>query len=83
MKKLIIIGNGFDKAHNLKTTYNEFIEDFFNGYFNDRKKYPNIFAGPLYGIDNYNALKTSIAKSHQLYFENKFIEFTCPSFSVS
>jgi len=43
MKKLIIIGNGFDKAHDLKTNYNEFIEDLFtNKYFKDPDLYRDI-----------------------------------------
>jgi len=42
MKYLILIGNGFDKAHNLKTTYHEFIENLFNNYFSDRNSYKDI-----------------------------------------
>ena len=26
MKKLIVVGNGFDKAHGLNTTYDDFIK---------------------------------------------------------
>jgi hypothetical protein len=28
MNKLILIGNGFDLAHGLKTSYTDFIDDF-------------------------------------------------------
>ena len=43
MKKLIIIGNGFDKAHNMRTNYNEFIEDLFtNKYFTNPDSYRDI-----------------------------------------
>ncbi len=31
MNRLIIIGNGFDLAHNLKTKYNDFISDYWSG----------------------------------------------------
>jgi len=63
MKILIIIGNGFDKAHNLKTTYNEFIEDLCNCYFRTADKYPNIFSSPPENIKNYTELKNYIAKN--------------------
>ena len=31
MNRIIIIGNGFDMAHNLKTGYKDFIDDYWNG----------------------------------------------------
>ena len=73
MKNLIIIGNGFDKAHNLKTTYNEFIEDLFNNYFDDYQKYPNIFSGRPPGITSYGDLIRLIRKGSRPDFKNKFI----------
>lgn len=30
MNRIIIIGNGFDMAHNLKTGYRDFIDDYWN-----------------------------------------------------
>jgi len=42
MKNLIIIGNGFDRAHNMRTSYNEFIEDLFGKYFADKRFCPDI-----------------------------------------
>ena len=42
MKNLIIIGNGFDRAHNMRTGYNEFIEDLFAKYFEDKNFCPDI-----------------------------------------
>jgi len=63
MKNLIIIGNGFDKAHNLKTTYNEFIEDLFNRYFSTPDKYPNIVSSLPQNIRNYPELKDYIIKN--------------------
>lgn len=35
MNRLILIGNGFDKAHGLKTSYKEFIEWYFDKFFSD------------------------------------------------
>ncbi|MDR3262512.1 MAG: bacteriophage abortive infection AbiH family protein [Tannerella sp.] len=43
MQNLIIIGNGFDLAHGLKTSYNDFIEDLFNNYFMDNRQYARCF----------------------------------------
>ena len=34
MNKLIIIGNGFDLAHGIKTSYNHFIDNYFNNAYN-------------------------------------------------
>jgi hypothetical protein len=63
MKNLIIIGNGFDKAHNLKTTYNEFIENLLTHYFSTPDKYPNIFYSLPQNVKNYDELKSFIAKN--------------------
>ncbi len=32
MKRIIIIGNGFDRAHNLRTGYKEFIDDYWSDF---------------------------------------------------
>ena len=32
MKRIIIIGNGFDRAHNLRTGYKEFIDDYWSEF---------------------------------------------------
>lgn len=34
MNRIIIIGNGFDRAHNLRTGYKEFIDDYWSELFN-------------------------------------------------
>jgi hypothetical protein len=44
MRNLIIIGNGFDKAHGMKTGYDEFIKDLLNKHFNDKKSYKDIIS---------------------------------------
>lgn len=38
MNRLIIIGNGFDLAHNLKTSYHDFIDDFWADSIEELKK---------------------------------------------
>lgn len=40
--KLIIIGNGFDRAHGLATSYGEFIEHIIISHNKDRKKYNDL-----------------------------------------
>jgi len=37
MNVLVIIGNGFDRAHNLSTSYNHFVEYLVNTYLEDKK----------------------------------------------
>jgi len=64
MKNLIIIGNGFDKAHNMKTSYNEFIEDLFSKYFEDKNSYPNILNSTT--LDNLAALKHAVKEEHRI-----------------
>jgi hypothetical protein len=39
MNRLVLIGNGFDQAHDLKTSYGHFIDDFwFHEYFKISKR---------------------------------------------
>jgi|GEM_PF-3357130 len=35
MNRIIIIGNGFDRAHNLRTGYREFIDDYWSNFTNE------------------------------------------------
>ena len=42
MRNLIIIGNGFDKAHNMKTGYDDFIENLFGKFFENNNNCPDI-----------------------------------------
>ena len=37
MNRLILVGNGFDLAHGLKTSYKDFIDDFWEGKINEIK----------------------------------------------
>lgn len=47
MNRIIIIGNGFDRAHNLRTGYKEFIDDYWSEF---TSKITNII-GKKFGID--------------------------------
>ena len=43
MTNLIIIGNGFDMAHNLETSYSKFIEFLVNSKFKNQTLYSDLF----------------------------------------
>ena len=59
MNNLIIIGNGFDLAHGLKTRYNHFIEHLVNSHCKDKECYKDLFKLPNY-ISDYSHLKNEI-----------------------
>lgn len=46
MKNLIILGNGFDLAHDLKTGYGDFIHHIFDQHIKDRTTYPDLLNLP-------------------------------------
>ena len=52
MNNLIIIGNGFDLAHNLETSYTHFIKHIVN----KKGKYGDLFTSPFQDYDSF--LKT-------------------------
>jgi hypothetical protein len=89
MKNLIIIGNGFDKAHKLETSYNEFIKDLFIKYFSNPDDYPEIIKSFPTSIKNFRELLSSLQQYNRtskdpihyvdnnyfpLKFKNRFIE---------
>ncbi|MBF0760170.1 hypothetical protein IR148_03825 [Dysgonomonas mossii] len=47
MNRIIIIGNGFDKAHNLRTGYIDFIDDYWSNFTNEIRD----IIGEQYGMD--------------------------------
>lgn len=51
MNNLIILGNGFDLSHGLKTRYIDFINFIFESHLQDRNKHKNLINFPDY-IDN-------------------------------
>lgn len=59
MNNLIIIGNGFDLAHELETSYNHFIEHLVNSHCKDEECYKDLFKLPNY-ISDYSHLKNEI-----------------------
>lgn len=59
INNLVIIGNGFDLAHGLKTSYNHFLEYLVNTHCEDRERHCDLFKLPK-SIKSYEDLKTEI-----------------------
>lgn len=70
MRNLFIIGNGFDLAHDLKTSYNHFIEHIVNIRQQDKNAYNDIFIR-----GQQNNIKTEILKPNWIdnFIGNKFL----------
>ena len=72
MRNLIIIGNGFDKAHNLKTSYDEFLENMFSDFSSKwNTTHKGIIASGGYYAKTYASLKEF---SSVITFLNGFIK---------
>lgn len=86
MNRIILIGNGFDLAHGMKTSYNDFLEDFWkntivevhksNGkeiFENDDIKIKNVPSlwHPGYGYSNFK--KSLEAAKSEIKFKNIFL----------
>lgn len=73
MNNLIIIGNGFDLAHGLKTSYNHFIEYLINKTCKEKTFTQLIFEE--YSIENYNQLISYVKNMgiNESHFRNIFI----------
>ncbi|MCL2510889.1 MAG: bacteriophage abortive infection AbiH family protein [Bacteroidales bacterium] len=70
MKNLIIIGNGLDKAHGLKTSYNEFIEDLFLKYFRNPTAYSTIMKSCPSSINDFGELLQYLRN----YYKSGFVK---------
>jgi hypothetical protein len=57
MNRLVIIGNGFDLAHGLPTSYRHFIEDYWKNVINELKKI-NVYGDGLFYADIQIAMKS-------------------------
>jgi hypothetical protein len=83
MNKLVIIGNGFDLAHGLKTSYNHFIEYLVEEQFKSNKFESAFTLGG--GIENIRELKNEIINGNDFIyqnFKNKFIRDLIWEFSL-
>lgn len=87
MNRIILIGNGFDLAHDIKTSYSNFLNDYWRTEITSIKKlqYHKTFENEEFKINNihpkningysYSDLKTCIKdKNLQIYFKNSFLE---------
>jgi hypothetical protein len=83
MNNLVIIGNGFDLAHGLKTSYNHFIEYLVEEQFKSNKFESAFTLGG--GIENIRELKNEIINGNDFIyqnFKNKFIRDLIWEFSL-
>lgn len=89
MNNIIIIGNGFDLAHGMKTSYTDFIKHMVNEHIEDKSKYSDLFylpseilttKNPLFNapikITSFDVLKTvlNIDYNTSKFFKNRLIE---------
>ena len=87
MNRIILIGNGFDLAHNIKSSYSNFIEDFWENTIIElkqqpqRSQYSNIFfkisqIPYCWTVENtYEGLIKSLKESRSLITcNNKFLK---------
>jgi hypothetical protein len=72
MNRLILIGNGFDLAHGLKTSYNDFILWYLKKSFTETVNYPWYYEDELISIKN--TISGEIIY-HGLDFTSDFIDF--------
>lgn len=86
MNNLIIVGNGFDLSHKLKTSYTDFINHIIDTHLNDRNEYKSL-------IEVHNSIqskqdifkdlqKTLLLESDFVKFKNKFFGTLCRKFSL-
>lgn len=88
MNRIIIIGNGFDLAHEMKTSYRQFIDYYWKNCIEEIEKLPvgiidydndeiNIKIGPLkeFNSDNYNDFNETLKKEGKyILFKNLFFK---------
>ena len=62
MNRIIIIGNGFDRAHNLRTGYKEFIDDYWSDFITNTTALVSGTGNPYYII------KRTLCQQRTLYY---------------
>jgi hypothetical protein len=73
MTNLIIIGNGFDMAHGLKTSYSSFIAYLINNKFKDKNLYSDLFEFDVMASFNMNSFD-DIIKNENTYTREKLFK---------
>lgn len=95
MKRIILIGNGFDIAHGMKTKYKDFLDNIWQDIYKEAKvctpgsayehDFINIIKTPheWFGYDNYSDFSTSLSRINQaIQFKNKFFQIISESNQV-
>lgn len=83
MNKIILIGNGFDLAHGMKTSYNDFIDDFENEVKIGSSQRTLSDAADVIVSPKYNPLFTSFKKDlKQFKFNNVFFQYVLNRFKL-
>jgi len=72
MNNLIIIGNGFDLAHGLKTSYSDFILHIFKKRSVDKKSYADLLNLSTDEFFTEKNLTIETLKKRSFYYNNKF-----------
>ncbi len=89
MNRIILIGNGFDLAHGMKTSYNNFINNYWENAINEIKEYIHKSATnfeneeikiknipwSLKKVNDFEKLKQAVSNNKSaIQFKNKFLE---------
>jgi len=84
MNNLIIIGNGFDLAHNLKTSYNDFIDYILESQIKDKTKFKDIIS-IIPSIDSIETFKGYLKGDHVGFMNvnNKFFKLLIDDISLN
>lgn len=75
MNNLIIVGNGFDLAHGLKTSYIDFMKHIIDSKYNNKSLYNDLL---VYGNENFNyenlvkKIKSNTGFSYDFKWSNRF-----------
>jgi len=79
MNRIILIGNGFDLAHGMKTSYRDFIDDYWRTIIEDVERKRAVHIGPHFYEDDYKCIKVEILNTPPSEdTENIMLEFDSP-----
>jgi hypothetical protein len=76
MNRIVIIGNGFDLAHNLKTSYNDFLKEYWVGIKNTKHKdeFIEFDSIDVFSFDSCKSLTEIVGTLNSIIGEGKFYD---------